>query len=652
MKGKTGERDFRDLKPKSGQKAHKDERGSQTSTDRRWWALKGDACAESIASTVTFLQKAQSTRLRQQAVNARLYGNLTLSGAAGAAYARLLQQRTTPRARVTYNAIGECTDTLVSRIGEDKPRPYHLTDGGDYRQQRRAKKANEWTEGCFYENDTYTKTPEAARDAIVQGDGFIHVFGRAGQVRHEAVMPAELWVDEVEAQYGAPRGMFRAKDVDRDELAGWFPEAKEAIERATRSGGTLAATSQSVSDMVTVVECWRLGVEDDAGEVSGGFHAIALASGGCMLVEPEDWPFPWFPFARLSWCTRPTGMGYWSQGLAEQLQGEQMELNAKLSIIQKSMHLAGTFKVLVSTGGSVAIESINNEMGTIIKSKGGTAAPQYIAPEAVQASWFQEVERHIQRMRDRAGLSQMSTHGTLPQGVEMSGKAMREIQSVESDRHKHFQAAYNAFHVDIARKSLAIADDMSKSGKLRSVRMPGKRAFTGIDFKKDVGGFKDSAFVTQCFPVSRLPKDPAGRLQTIQEYVQAGFLTPRQGRRALDFPDLEAVESLANAQEDVISRNLDAIIDDGKYNPPEPTDDLALSKEMVLEYIQRYRLLGLEDDKLDMLKTYSSQVDTFQGMAASMAAPPPGMGAPGGAQAVAAPPPVSQLLPNAPGAQA
>ena len=41
---------------------------------------------------------------------------------------------------------------------------------------------------------------------------------------------------------------------------------------------------------------------------------------------------------------------------------------------------------------------------------------------------------------------------------------------------------------------------------------------------------------------------PAGRLATIQEYIQAGFITPRQGRRAIDFPDLETIESLGNSQ--------------------------------------------------------------------------------------------------------
>jgi hypothetical protein len=114
-------------------------------------------------------------------------------------------------------------------------------------------------------------------------------------------------------------------------------------------------------------------------------------------------------------------------------------------------------------------------------------------------------------------------------------------------------------------------------------------------------------------------------LQTIQEYIQAGFLSPRQGRRALDFPDLDAVESLANAQEDIITKTLDDMVDFGVYAPPEPTDDLQLAKEMCLEYVQRYRAADLEPERLDLLRRYSMQVDEMQAQALAAlqpAAPP------------------------------
>jgi hypothetical protein len=196
---------------------------------------------------------------------------------------------------------------------------------------------------------------------------------------------------------------------------------------------------------------------------------------------------------------------------------------------------------------------------------------------------------------------------------------------------------------------------MSKDG-IDPVRVPGKSEFSVINWKKDIGTTDADEFVMQCYPVSRLPKDPSGQLQTVQEYMQAGFMTPREGRRLLDFPDLAAAESLANAQEDLLTMVLDKIIDgDGSerdYTPPEPTDDLQMAKEMVLEYIQRYRLLGLEDEKLNLLRTFNSQIDTLT-QAAAPPPPPAGVGAPGSTpQAAPMPSPRSDLLPNAPSAAA
>jgi hypothetical protein len=95
----------------------------------------------------------------------------------------------------------------------------------------------------------------------------------------------------------------------------------------------------------------------------------------------------------------------------------------------------------------------------------------------------------------------------------------------------------------------------------------------------------------------------------------------------------------------MLTKVFDAIIDEGEYQPPEPTDDLQLAKEMVIEYIQRYRQLGLEDEKLDMLRNFNSQLDTYlekaeQQQAATQAALQP--------QAAPMPAPRSDLVPNAP----
>lgn len=612
-------------------------------SDRRWWEKKGKQCCDSISSTVQFLQKQQAPRLRNMVANARLYGNVGTLGVGSSAFGQLLQGSGPVKKYATYNACQSGIDTLVSHIGESKPRPFYLSSGGNYKAHQKAKKLNQWSDGVFYETNTYRKGAECFRDAAIWGDGFMHVFARGGKLHHERVVGAELWLDEVEAQYGTPRNLYRVKVVDRDELAGYFPEFRKDIMDADKAKETQQA-SQNISDMVTVCEAWHLGALAPDGEFKGGKVAMALVGSGVMLVEPEDWEHEFFPFARLPWC-KPV-IGYWAQGGAEQVRGEQLWLNELFWTVQKAMRLAGTIKVAMQVGSSIVDEHLNNEIGAVIKHAG--PAPTFFTSAPVDPSFFMEMREGIERIYKKLGVSELSASNQKPAGLD-SKPSLREYKDTQNERHKTTAEAYDDFFLQISAIDRALAPGL----KGYKVRVPGSTGFTEIDFKRDIGHVKNEEFVNQCFPVSQLPRDPAGRTQTVQEWVQAGWLTPRQGRKLMDFPDLQSADSLANAQEEIIMKTLDAIIDDGKYAPPEPTDDLALAKETVLHYIQLYRRLEIEEDKLEQLRTWNSQVDMLMAKmlapaAAMPPAGPPGAQAPGGTpQGQAMPAPQSQLLPQA-----
>lgn len=636
----AGSRDFRDLR-KKGSPAPP----PSTDASHRWWTLEGRAAAQSVIAVLQTLQKYQGARIRQAVINARLYGNLSMFGSAGTSYARVLRSFTA-KERITYNAVQSIVDTATARIGEEKPRPYYLTSGGNYKQQRKAKKLNQFTDGVFYETKAYTKGLKSFRDCAIGGDGFNHVFARNGRIHHEHVLPTEIWVDEVEAQYGFPRSLYRVKLVDRDELAGNYPDAKDEIMKANRATDPMSTVIGNISDMIMVAEAWHLPTIDEDGEPHGGKHCIAIENE--LILPMEEWKYEFFPFAKIPWCERP--IGYWSQGLAEQLQGEQIELNKELALIQRSMHLAGSFKVFLRNGAKIVKEHVSNEVGAMITHNG--EPPVFYCPEPIHPVYFQNVDRIIDRMYAKSGVSQLSSSSKKPEGLD-SGIAIRESQDIESNRFATIARQNNDFYLALAALDLVAAKELAKEGKFQ-VRVVGKNAFSTIDFRRDIGDVDEDDYVRQCFPVSKLPKEPAARLQTVTEYIQAGMITPRQGRRALDFADLETIESLQNAQEDLLSMVLDAIIDDGEYAAPEPTDDLKLAKEMVLEYIQRYRQLSLEDEKLDMLRQWNAQID---GLNARMAPPPmmgPGMAPPGAppgpggpAEAQPAALPVSPMLPRA-----
>ena len=641
--------DYKNLK-KPGEKSKPNY--TPANQDVRWWEAEGAQCAQRVWAALDTLNKAQSNRIRQLVSNARIYGNAGVFGAMGAdasALSRLTSSSPIAARQATTPEVAGCIDTLDSRVGEEKPKPYFLTKGGDYRQQRKAERLTDFVEGVFYEEDVFAQP--VFRDSAVFGDGLLHVYvDVAGRVRVERVLPTEIWVDEEECLYGEPRTLYRHKLADREVVASSWPKLKEEVMRAPPARD-MGRMRPSTSDLVSVVECWRLGTLHEDGSLKGGKWGVCLAAetGGVMLEEPQEWPHEFFPFQRLQWCRR--SVGYWSQSAVEQVQGDQMELNKLDYMLQRSFHLVGSPFWLLPVGAQIVKEHLSNEIGRGIMFAGGVE-PKLVAPEPIHQAFFGYRESVVQRIRDRLGLTTMETTGKVDPGVQqMSGKALRERQVIQSARHAAIQAANTRFYIGLAKKIVALANEAAALGKLKPVRKPEGGEFATIDWKRDVKDVKTDEFVLECWPVSSLDGSPSEQLQTIEEFVQAGAFDMEEGFDLLGFPDMQRARGMKNAQRDLIRRNLDAIIDGEEYEMPEPTDDLALSHKLCIEYIQRYRLRGLEDEKLQLLQNYLAQVVGLTQQAQAQAAPPPGA-APGGPPAVPAPPPVSQLLPNAPGAQA
>jgi len=604
-----------------------------TGVGHKWWLLSDDQAVGSISSTLGYLQNRQAYRLTQHVIGARLYGNLSMLGFGGLGIVR--PPGPLMRDRISYNVVQSALDTVVSKIGKNKPRPLFLPSGGDYRIQRKAKGLNRFVDGVFYENKAYDQGPLIFRDAGVFGDGLSHLYIHNKRVKHERVLASELWVDDLEGFYGDPRSMHRIKNVDRGVLLDTFPEDKEhkgrqlAILEANQTRTGESGSYESLSDMVNVRESWHLPSGPDADD---GMHMISLHN---AVLYREEWKHDFFPFARFQWS--PRLWGYWGQGLAEQLQNLQLEINKLMQLIQRSFHLGGSFKILMENTSKIVTEHLNNEVGAVVKYTG--TKPEYVVPPLVPPEIYQHLLTLKAAAFEVAGISMLSAVAQKPAGLN-SGKALREYNDIESDRFQTIGHAYETYYLDLARISIALAKDIGTSYK---VRASGRRTAQTIDWK-DVNLAEDD-YILQCYPVSSLPREPAGRLQTVQEYMQAGLISPRQGKRLLDFPDIEAVESLANASEDYLEQRFEQLVDEGRPFRIEPYDDLKLAREMALEHYAWGKSQALEEERLQLLRDTMSDIDRLE----TLANPPPPTAGALTPQAEPTPPPQSEMIANVPG---
>jgi len=596
----------------------------------QWWLEKDANKAAALMLTIAaHLKETQAYRYRQTAIFARLYGNQSLYSFAGNNISKMDQTTGLPQERPTFNLVQSATDTLVSRITQSRPQPVFLTNGGDYKQRTLGKKLNNFVQGEFYSCKTYEKASTILRDALVQGTGIMHVYeDQDCRVAMERVLLTELLIDPNEAIYGEPRQIYRMKLVDREVLMANFPEFKDKIEIATKAyADNSPDTSKTVSDLVMCVEGWHL----RSGKLAkDGRHTLAISSG--FLID-EPYVKDRFPFTFLHYS--PRLLGFWAQGLAEQLMGTQLELNSLLFTISRSIKLVGVPRIFVEDGSKVSSAHFNNEIGSIIKYRG--IKPMFETPQSNAAELYAERDKLIAYGYQQCGVSALQASSQKPSGLN-SGEAIRTYDDISTDRFASLSRRYDNFFIDLAYQIIDLARDIAERDGRYSTVYPNKNTIKEINLK--AADLVEDKFVIQCYTQSSLPKDPAGRLAKITEMVQAGMISLQEGRRLLDYPDLESIEKLANAGEERIFQILDEIIEEGKYTPPDPFMDLQLATQLTTQYINLYSQAKLEESKAQLLRDFFAQVQTLKQAAIP---PQPMQPTP---QANPQPLPQSPLVPN------
>lgn len=612
------------------------EKKPETPRALRWWKAGSQAeLASQVLTTVAFLKTQQTYRYRQAGIFAKLYGNHPLYDFAGTSVGKVLDSSNMrlPVDRPTMNVIQSCIDTLVSRVTQSRPRPLFLTDNGDYKERKLAKQMNNFIQGELFQTKAYELGEFLLRDAGIFGTGVLKVFETDDhKIGLERRLLTEILVDPNDAYYGFPTQLFEVKLVDRAVLQELYPDSKPEIRSAEQAFPELNDAERSISDQIIIAEGWHL---RSSHEATDGRHVIVCSAG---TILNEEYTKDYFPFIFQHFSPRP--LGFWGQGLAEQLTGTQTQINELLITISKAINLVGVPRVFVEDGSKVSKASFNNNVGTIINYKG--MKPIYEVAPCMPQEVYAQLERLVQYAYQQSGISSLAAVGQKPAGLD-SGEAIRTYDQLQTDRFAALERRYEKAFIDLAYQICDKARDIAERDGHYQTVYPNKDGTKQIDLP-DVKKLEDP-FVIQCFDTSSLPKDPAGRDSKITEYMQAGILSPDEGRRLLDFPDLEQVDKLATAGEERILQVLDAIVEDGKYTPPDPFMDLQMAMKLTVQYYNLYVPAKLEPKREDMLRNFFTQI---QQMIAASQPPPMPMANAVSPQANPTAPPVSQLIPNGP----
>lgn len=601
------------------------------STPYAWWTAQNDNdLVAQVLSTTEYLTRTNQTRIRQASIFARLFSGKPLYNFL-ASNSTLDSSNQLPIGRPTANVCYSCTDTLVSRISQDKPQPVFLTDAGNYKERKIAKEANQFIQGEFHRTKMYDKGPLLLRDACVLGSGFLKIYPdfNSGKVNVDRTLETELLTDFNDGYYDKPRQLIHKKLVDRSVILEHFPDAEQAIMGAT--GGNVDNTPRStetVADQFIVSEAWHLPSGKDAKD---GRHVIVCSAG---KILDESWKKPNFPFVKFGY--NPNMVGFFSQGLIEILMPTQMEIYRNLIVASQAIELMGVPRIYIDEMSKVLETSFNNRIGTIIKGRG--APPQFLNAMSNAPEIYDWIHWLIENAYQMSGISGMAAASQKPAGLN-SGEAIRSYDDIQTDRFAALARRYQNVYPDAAHLTIDAAKDIVEvTGKYTTV-YPGKDGTREVDFKH-IGKLQDT-YVIQCFEQSSLPKDPAGRQAKLSEMLAAGEITNQEFRRLSNFPDLAQSDRLAAALEERILQALDQIVEDGddeweKVMPDsfmlDPSD---LATTLCVNYINLYSTCKLEPEKMQALRDWFTQVQVLKQQAMP---PPPPMPPPGAGPLPVAPP--------------
>lgn len=595
-----------------------------------WWLAQsdGDLVAQ-VLSTTEFLKRTNANRIRQASVFTRLFSGKPLYNFASS-NASLDTSAQLPIGRPTANVVYSCTDTLVSMISQDRPKPVFLTSNGHYKERKLAKEANAFIQGELYRTKAYDLGTLALRDSCVLGNGFIKVFAKDEKVCLERILETELLVDFNDAYYNDPRQLIQIKLVDRAVTASMFPKSADLIAGSLMGNvDSTPRSTETTADQIIISEAWHLPSCEGAKD---GRHVI-VCSEGVILDEP--WTKSKFPFVKFSY--NPNIVGFFAQGLAEIIMPCQMEIYRCLIVASQSIELMGVPRIYIDQMSKIVETSFNNRIGTIIKGQGNP--PTFINAESNTPEFYQWIQWLIQNAYQMSGVSSMAAQAKKEPGLN-SGEAIREANDLQSARFAALERRYDNIYIDLSYMMIDCAKEIAEETGSYTTVYPGRDGTREVDFKH-ISKLKDT-YVIQCMEESSLSNNPSARQAQLSEKLAAGEITLQEFRRLSSFPDLEQSDQLAAALEERILHALDQIVEQGDKDYAsiapdsfilDPTD---LATTLCVNYINLYSTLQLEEEKMQTLRDWFVQVQALKQAASP---PPPQAGPQQGPLPVAPPSP-------------
>jgi len=570
-----------------------------------WWDEGQENIGEAVKMTIADIQRTQSEDRQQDLRFLRMYRNRQLPAA------RLVGNGMSPGealgAPLSLNVVRGMCDAVTSRISKNRPKATFQTYGASFEVREQARKLEKFVEGCWYKEKVRRTTPKCFLDMTVLGTAFMKVIPNGKSITHERVFPLEITVDTSEGMHGKPRNIYQSKYMDKYSLAKKYPDKRDAILALTGDEEEVDGYSRYMmpdnmdSSMVLVHEGYHLASEDgaDDGKLVHSVQGITL--------DVHPWKWARHPFAEMRWSTGQ--LGFFGMGLAEELQGIQIEINRLVRKIQGAMQILSNPYIFADRSSNIGKGNVTDIPGTFVMYTG--KEPRVVTPSVVHAEVFAHLDRLYQRAFEIAGVSQLSAQSKKPEGME-SGRSMLVYDDIETERFATVAREWEDFHMQMAELDIWAAKQIPGY----SVPVDGENGYDILKFS-DIK-LKDLEYVMRPMPTSILGDTPSGQISMLERLSKGGLIqSPDDMLREIESPDIKRYLYKTTAPKRVIERIIEYMLGGGDYVSPEPAMNLQLAASEAQLYYHMGLLEGRPREALANVRKFSLAASSMAKAAAS-----------------------------------
>lgn len=568
-----------------------------------WWRNSSDP-HEHIHELIAGLRADQQPQRLDDLRYAKMYCNRNFTGFGPHEYHRLDKRSRRNDDGLRLNVIANIIDTIVSKLSVNAPRVVVSTTDAPFNIRSKHRPLQYFIDGALEESGAFMQGILAFKDACIVGTGCLKVERDGKKVNVARVPKHELTIDDEAAYYGDLNEIHQTKLLDRQVAISLYPDHKRILEKTSAVKG---GAGIRMSDMIAVTESWHLGLGDEMGK-----HALTVENG---TLSVDDWDLP-LPFVFVHF--KNPLMGFWGQGVVEELRPTQREINKLLMFIQESMSKVSSPMVFLQAGSAISKPYLSGTVGAIVPYDG---QPPIIRPhQAIHPEVYQHVWQLESKMYEISGVSKMSASGKKTPGVN-AAVAMREMQSIESERFSVVQKSYEEMYKELARVIIALVRDLYASGEDYEVEAEVGSLASRIKWSEI--DLEDTDYRLTLDTASRMPLTRAGKQVMFLEWLNLGIIDRSKYFNLVGVPDGDEEIEIQNAAKEYIRECVYRIIYKDEDIDPEPSDDLKFAYKHAIQSLQRARLDEFPDESISRLENYISAIEQLIAKAKQAAAPPP-----------------------------